>query len=155
MAITSVVCNISMQSLVLRYGCAIGEFIDTPVHKGQRGVTMATNFGTKMAINAYKCISRRDNENAITYTGGFRGRPIQIRHFWLEGSKGRCHSNQILAKIGQKSQNGHNFSCMQHMHAEFGFEIGFVLSWNSSETLPYTRDKGALPWQPILGLKLL
>jgi len=102
MAITSVVCNISMQSLVLRYGCAIGEFIDTPVHKGQRGVTMATNFGTKMAINAYKCISRRDNENAITYTGGFRGRPIQIRHFWLEGSKGRCHSNQILAKIGQK-----------------------------------------------------
>ena len=71
MAITSVVCNISMQSLVLRYGCAIGEFIDTPVHKGQRGVTMATNFGTKMAINAYKWISTRDNQNVITYNRGF------------------------------------------------------------------------------------
>jgi len=28
----------------------------------------------------------------------------------------------------RKSQkNVHNFSCMQHIHAEFGFEIGFVL----------------------------
>jgi len=35
--------------------CAIVESIcDTPVHKEQRGVTMATNFGTKIAINAYK-----------------------------------------------------------------------------------------------------
>jgi len=40
---------------------------------------------------------------------------------------------------------------MQHIHAEFGFEIGFVLSKNSSVTLPYIGDKGALPWQPILG----
>jgi len=39
---------------------------------------------------------------------------------------------------------------MQHIHAEFGFEIGFVLPKNSSVTLPYTRDKGVLPWQPIL-----
>jgi len=60
-----------MQSLVLRV-CAIGEFIcDNPVHKGQRGVAMATNFGTKIAINAYKCISTRDNENAITFNRGF------------------------------------------------------------------------------------
>ena len=45
---------------------------------------------------------------------------------------------------------------MQHIHAEFGFfEIWFVLSWNSSMTLPYTRNKGALPWQPIFVLKLL
>ena len=44
---------------------------DTPVHKGQRGVTMATNFGTKIAINAYKCIStKKDNENASTYNWG-------------------------------------------------------------------------------------
>jgi len=28
---------------------------------------MATNFGTKIVINAYKCICTRDNENAITY----------------------------------------------------------------------------------------
>ena len=50
----------------------MGEFIyDTPVHKGQRGVTMATNFVTKIAINAYKCISMRDSENVITYNRGF------------------------------------------------------------------------------------
>jgi len=48
-------------------------------------------------------------------------------------------------------KNGHNFSFMQHVHAEFGFDIGFVLSENSSVTLPYTRDKGAFPWQPIFG----
>jgi len=44
---------------------------------------------------------------------------------------------------------------MQHIHAEFGFEIGSVLSGNSSVTLRYTRDKSTLPWQPILGLKFL
>ena len=38
--------------------------------KGQRGVTVATNFGTKIAINAYKSICMRDNENAITYNRG-------------------------------------------------------------------------------------
>jgi len=50
----------------------MGEFIcDTPVHKGQRGVTITTNFGTKIAVNAYKCMSARDNQNAITYSRGF------------------------------------------------------------------------------------
>ena len=39
-------------------------------------------------------------------------------------------------------KNGYNFSCKRHIHAEFGFEIGFVPSGNSSVTLPYTRDKG-------------
>jgi len=59
----------------------MGEFIcDTPVHMGQRGVTMATNFGTKIAINAYKSVSTRDNENVITYHVGYHGRPIQRRH---------------------------------------------------------------------------
>jgi len=32
---------------------------------------MATNFGTKISINGHKCIYTRDNENAITYNGGF------------------------------------------------------------------------------------
>ena len=32
---------------------------------------MATNFGTKIVINAYKYISMRDNENVITYNGVF------------------------------------------------------------------------------------
>ena len=41
------------------------------MHKGQRGVTMATNFGSKIAINAYKCISVRDIENVITSNRGF------------------------------------------------------------------------------------
>jgi len=30
-----------------------------------------------------------------------------------------------------------------------------VVWGNSSMTLPYTSDKEVLPWQPILGLKLL
>jgi len=52
--------------------CAIRELIcDTPVHKGQRGVTTATKFGAKIDINAYKCISMRDNENVITCNGIF------------------------------------------------------------------------------------
>jgi len=72
----------------------------------------------------------------LRITRGFCGRPIQKRHFWLQGSKGRCHGNQTVAKIGQKvTKNDHNFSCMQHIHAEFGFEIGFVTSgihrWHS------------------------
>jgi len=47
--------------------CVIGEFIcDTPLHKGQRSVTMAINFGTKIATNAYKYISTSGNENVIT-----------------------------------------------------------------------------------------
>ena len=32
---------------------------------------MATDFGPKIAINAYKCISVRDNENVISYNRGF------------------------------------------------------------------------------------
>jgi len=48
-----------------------GNSCDTPLYKGHWGVTMATNFGTKIAINAYKCISARDNENASTYNRGF------------------------------------------------------------------------------------
>jgi len=33
------------------------------------------------------------------------------------------------------SQNAHNFSCMRHIHAEFGFDIEFQQSANSV-TLP-------------------
>ena len=99
MAITLVVSDTSMPCTVWFWGwvCAVWEFIcDTPVHEGQSGVTMATIVGTKIAMNAYKCISPRDNENVITC-----GRPIQRRHFWLQGSNARCHGNQFLAKIGK------------------------------------------------------
>ena len=96
---------------------------------------MATNSGTKIAINAYKCISTKDIDNVITYNRGFSwsGNPKKA---FLHGSKERCHGNQILAKIGKRyDKNGHNFSCMQHILAEFGFEIGYVLSGNSYVTL--------------------
>ena len=53
-------------------GRVVGEFTcDTPLHKGQKGVTTAINFGTKIAINAYKYIFTRDNENVITCNRGF------------------------------------------------------------------------------------
>ena len=44
---------------------------DTTVRTGQRGITMATNFETKIAINAYMCSSMRDNKNMMTYNGVF------------------------------------------------------------------------------------
>jgi len=49
---------------------------DTPLHKGQRVVTMATNFGTKIAVRAYRCISTKDNENVITYN------PVVLTGWW-------------------------------------------------------------------------
>jgi len=65
-----------MQHIDAEFGFEIrfvlsGNSSDTPLHKRQRGVTMGTNFGTKIAINAYKYISVRDNENVITYKRGF------------------------------------------------------------------------------------
>ena len=42
-----------------------------------------------------------------------------------KGLRGVAMATKFLAKIGQKNhKNGHNFSCMQHIHAEFGFAIG-------------------------------
>ena len=96
MAITSVVCEISMQ--ILRRGLCYRQFIcDTLVLKGQRGVTMTTNFGTKIAINAF---IRETTGMWLLITGGLPGRPVWRGHFWLQGSKARCHGNQIVAKIG-------------------------------------------------------
>jgi len=127
--------------------CAIGEFIcDTPVHKGQMGVTVATNFGTKLAINAYKCASTRDNENAVTYNGVFVVDQSKEDIFDCNGLRDVAMAPKFWSKVGHKiPKNYHNFGCKQHVHAEFGFEIGFVPSGNSSVTLPYTRDKEVLP----------
>jgi len=111
----------------------------TPVHKGQRGLTMATNSGTKIAINAFL---QEITRIWLLIIGVFM--VGQSKEDWLQGSKGRCHDNQILAKIGKKShKNGHNFSWIRHISAEFCSEIGVQLSVNSSVTLPYTRDKVA------------
>ena len=63
---------------------------------------MATNFETKIAINAYKCISVRDSENVITYNRELSWSDYLKKTFLIPRSKGRCHGNQILAKIGQK-----------------------------------------------------
>jgi len=67
-----------MQYIHAEFGFEIGlcyrEFAcDTLLHKEQRSVTMATTFWNKIAINAHKYISARDNENAnaITYNRGF------------------------------------------------------------------------------------
>jgi len=62
-------------------------------------------------------------------------------------------ATNFLAKMGKNVTKMATTSVV--CVTEFGFEIGFVLSWNSSVTLWYTRDKSALPWQPILGLKLV
>jgi len=117
---------------------------------------MATNFGSKIAINAYKCISTRDNENAITYNRGF---------LWSTNPKKTFLIARVCGTLPWQPNFGQNRPKITQMVitsvvsdtsiAEFGFEIGFVPSDNSSVTLPHTRDKGALPWQPILRQKLL
>ena len=66
-----------MQHIHAEFGFEIGfvpygnSSMTLPYTKEQRGVTMATNFGTKIAINVYKCISMRDRENVIAYNRGF------------------------------------------------------------------------------------
>jgi len=59
---------------------------------------MATNFGIKIAINAFL---REITRMQLLITGGFCGRPIQRRHFCLQGSKGRRRGCQFVAKIGK------------------------------------------------------
>jgi len=39
--------------------------------RGKGALPLATNVGTKIVINAYKCISKIDSENVITYNGAF------------------------------------------------------------------------------------
>jgi len=69
---------------------------------GQSGVTMATNFRTKVAINAYKCISTRGSENVVTCNRGF-SRPT------FSGCRGRRDVSMATkfwpkkAKISQKA----------------------------------------------------
>ena len=41
---------------------------------------------------------------------------------------------KITKNRPKNHKNGHNFSCKRYIHAEFGFEIGFVLSGNSSDS---------------------
>jgi len=107
-----------------------GHICDTAVHKGQRGVIMAISFGTKIAINVYKCILRKITTTWLLIAGGFRGWQIQRRHFGLQGSKGRCQGNHFLAKIGKNLTKMVITSVVCVIFMQFGFEIGFVLSGN-------------------------
>jgi len=59
---------------------------------------MATNFGTKIDMKAYKCISTRDNENAITYNGRFPGQPIQEDIFACKGLRGVAMATKFWPK---------------------------------------------------------
>ena len=103
---------------------------------------MATNFGTKIAINAYKWICTRDNGNVITYNVGFPW-PTNHKTFLIARVLGTLPWQPNFGQNRPNNhKNGHNFSCMQHTHAVFGFEIGLVLLGNSSVTLSYTREKG-------------
>jgi len=82
--------------------CSIAEFATWHFRTlGTKGVTMATNFGTKIGINAFVPEITR---MWLFITGGFCVQPIQGRHFCVQGSKGRCHGDQILAKICKISQ---------------------------------------------------
>jgi len=71
-------------------------FCDSPIHKGQEGVAMATNFGTKIAINAF--LSEITFENMIPYTmaHGFSWSANPVKTFLIAR---HFHGNQILAKI--------------------------------------------------------
>ena len=72
-----------------------------------------------------------------------------------KGLRGVAMATNFGQNRPKNHKNGHNFTCKRHIHTEFGLEIGFMQSGNSSLIIPYTRNKGELPWQPILGLKLL
>jgi len=54
MAITSVLSDRYNAEFGFEIGFVLlGNSSVTLIHKGQRGVTMETNFGTKIAVNAY------------------------------------------------------------------------------------------------------
>ena len=59
-----------------------------------------------------------------------------------KGLRGVAMATKFWPKYAKNHKNGYNFSFMQHIHAEFGFEIGFVLSRNSSVTLRTQGTKG-------------
>jgi len=90
---------------------AITVFIcDTPVHKGQRSVTMATNFATKFATNAFLWEITR---MCYLITRGFRGRPIQRRHSYCQGLRDVAIQPNFGQNRHRSHKNGHNFSCME------------------------------------------
>jgi len=91
---------------------------DTTVHKGQRGVTTATNFGTKIAINVHKCISARDNENAITYNREFSWSTNPKMIFLIPRVYGTLPRQPNFGRNRPKNhKNSQKFSFKPHIHA--------------------------------------
>ena len=68
---------------------------------------MATDFGTKIAINAYKCISMRDSENVITYNRGFSWSANPKKTFLIAGVLETLSWQPIF---GQNRQNYHKIA---------------------------------------------
>jgi len=124
---------------------AISEFIcDTPIHEGQRRVTMETIFGTKIATKALLWEIMRI---WLLIIPRFCGRPIQRAHSWSQGPKGRYHGNQILTKTGKKyNKNGHNFSCMETALSRYTFHRTYFLFLRRSLMLFSKRSIEWFSW---------
>ena len=60
-----------------------------------RDVAMATNFGTKIAIN-WLCVNDSDYRQLLM-DGGLSGRPTECKY---PEPKGRCYDNHFLAFDG-------------------------------------------------------
>jgi len=114
----------------LQIGCLLyfhtwcGLSADLECRSEMYGTRLAENslqdekFRQKIAITITQFVWLYLRSSQLTHVSTIRKK--------LQRSKGRCHGNQILAKIGKKSnKNGHNFSCMRHINVEFDFEIGF------------------------------
>jgi len=107
-----------MQHIHTGFGFEIGF-----VPSGKSSVTLAYTrdkvalpwqpiLGLKLLLMHINAFLREIARTWLLITGGFRGRPIQRRHFGLQGSKRRFHDNQVLAKIGKNITKGHNFNCI-------------------------------------------
>jgi len=74
------------------------------------------------------------------------------------GADGRCHGNQFWDTICYNwlwHLMGYNIGCMIASDTKFDSTGGFSGSSYPMKTYSRLSVKGSLPWQPILGLKLL
>jgi len=74
------------------------------------------------------------------------------------GAEARCHGNQSWDTICYNwlwRLMGYNFGCMIASDMQFDSRGGFSGSSYLMKTQSRLGVKGSLPWQPILGLKLL
>jgi len=84
---------------------------------------MATNFGTKVVIKAYRCISTRDSENVITSNRGFSWSTNPKKTFLIARFPWQPSFGQNRQKYHKKAITS---IVTYDIHAEFGFGIGFV-----------------------------